>query len=101
MDIAVVGVGCVLTLDEERKKCIESRILLGAVAPIPLRAKRTEEVINGREITDRDTVQAGEVAAEEAKPITDVRGSAELRTEMVKVFVRRGIREALRRIRRQ
>lgn len=96
MDIAVVSVGCVLTFDSNKKKCITSRIVLGAVAPIPLRAKSTEAVINGREITNKEIEEAGEMAKHEAKPITDVRGSAEYRAEMVKVFVRKGIREALR-----
>jgi len=99
MDLAVVGVGCVLTLDSDKKRCIDSRIALGAVAPIPLRAKRTETVIKEKEITEKEVEEAGEVASQEAKPITDVRGSAEYRTEMVKVFVKRSIRETLKRIR--
>lgn len=101
MDIAVVGVGVVLTLDSAKKKCIESRIVLGAVAPVPLRAKRAEAVINGKEITEKEIQEAGEIASQEAKPITDVRGSAEYRVEMVKVFTKRGIREALRLIKSQ
>jgi carbon-monoxide dehydrogenase medium subunit len=96
MDLAIVGVGCVLTLDPGKKKCIDSRIVLGAVAPIPLRAKGAEAVINGKEITEKEIEEAGEVASREAKPITDVRGSAEYRIEMVKVFVRRSIRKVLR-----
>ena len=99
MDLAVVGVGCVLTFDSGKKRCIDSRIVLGAVAPIPLRVKRTEAVIKGKEITEKEIEEAGEVASQEAKPITDVRGSAEYRTEMVKVFVKRSIRETLKRIR--
>lgn len=99
MDLAVVGVGCVLTFGSDKKRCIDSRIALGAVAPIPLRAKRTEAVIKGKEIAEKEIEEAGEVASQEAKPITDVRGSAEYRTEMVKVFVKRGIRETLKRIR--
>jgi len=47
MDLAVVGVGCVLILDGDRKKCADSRIGLGAVGPVPFRAKKAEAVING------------------------------------------------------
>jgi carbon-monoxide dehydrogenase medium subunit len=99
MDIAQVGVGCILILDSDKKKCIDSRITLGAVAPIPLRAKRAEAVIIGKELTEKEIEEAGEVASQEAKPITDLRGSAEHRIEMVKVFVKRGLHEALSLIR--
>jgi len=99
MDTAIVGVGCVLSLDADKKKCIDSRIVLGAVAPIPLRATRAEAVISGKEITDQDIEGAGEEASKEAKPISDVRGSAEYRAEMVKLFVARAVREALGHIR--
>ena len=99
MDIAVVGVGCVLTLDSGKKKCLDSRILLGAVAPIPLRANMAEAAVNGTEVTEREIEEAGERAKQEARPITDIRGSAEHRAERVKVFVRRSLREALRVIR--
>jgi carbon-monoxide dehydrogenase medium subunit len=98
MDLAVVSVGCVLHLDRDKKKCVDSRIVLGAVAPTPLRAKKSEAVLNGGEITEREIEKAGETASQEAVPITDVRGSAEYRTEMVKVFVKQSIREALKMI---
>jgi carbon-monoxide dehydrogenase medium subunit len=77
---------------------VDSRIVLGAVAPTPLRAKKSEAVLNGGEITEREIEKAGETASQEAVPITDVRGSAEYRTEMVKVFVKQSIREALKMI---
>jgi carbon-monoxide dehydrogenase medium subunit len=88
----------VLHLDRDKKKCVDSRIVLGAVAPTPLRAKKSEAVLNGGEITEREIEKAGETASQEAVPITDVRGSAEYRTEMVKVFVKQSIREALKMI---
>ncbi|HBB15506.1 MAG TPA: hypothetical protein DCZ97_00355 [Syntrophus sp. (in: bacteria)] len=99
MDLAVVGVGCVLTLDAEKKRCLNSRIVLGAVSPIPLRVRKAEAMVNGREITEKEIEEAGVVASQEANPITDVRGSAEYRREMVKVFVKTGIREVLNLIR--
>jgi carbon-monoxide dehydrogenase medium subunit len=101
MDLAVVGVGCLLTLDSNKKRCLDSRIVLGAVAPVPLRARRAESVIIGKEVNEREIEEAGELAGQEAKPITDVRGSADYRTEMVKVFVKRGLREVLKLIKSQ
>lgn len=92
MDIAVVGVGTAVTLGPEDGVCDEVRIALGSVAPIPLRARRTEEVLVGRRLTDKVLRQAGEIAAEEARPIDDVRGSAWFRAEIVKVLVRRMVK---------
>lgn len=99
MDLAVVSVGCVLHFDRDKKKCMDSRIVLGAVAPTPLRAGKAEAVLNGREIREEEIEKAGKIASREAVPITDVRGSAEYRTEMVNLIVKRNIREVLRIIR--
>ncbi len=99
MDIAVVSVCCAITFDFDKRRCIDSRVVLGAVAPTPLRARRVESVLNNKEITEMEIEEAMGVAACEARPITDIRASAQYRTEMIKVFVGRGIREASRRIR--
>jgi carbon-monoxide dehydrogenase medium subunit len=65
------------------------RIVLGAVAPTPLRAKRAEEILRGKELTEERIRQAAQVAAREAQPIDDVRSSAWYRREMVEVLTRR------------
>lgn len=89
MDIAVVGAGAQVTLRPGDSVCDDVRIALGSVAPIPLRAHKAEEFLRGRGLTDELLQQAGEIAAEETRPIDDVRGSAWFRTEIVKVLVRR------------
>jgi carbon-monoxide dehydrogenase medium subunit len=98
MDIAVVGVGCVLTCDGKSKKCTDARVVLGAVAPTPMRAKRAESALTGKIITESEIREAASLAGQEARPITDVRGSAQYRREMVKVFTARSICEALKRL---
>jgi len=84
IDIALVGVAVVAYV--ERK---EFRIALGAVAPTPIRARRAEDVLRGKEIHDDLIEKASEVAVEEAKPISDLRGSAGYRKEMIKALTRR------------
>ena len=93
MDLAVAGVSCLLTLDSTRGKCVDCRIALGAVAPTPIRARKAESVLTGGEITEEIIAAAGETAGKETSPISDVRGSAEFRREMVRVFVRKGLGE--------
>ena len=89
MDIAVVGVGLALRVREGR--CEAARVVLGAVAPTPLRARRAEAELAGGPIRPERIEAAARVAAKEAKPIDDVRGSAWYRRRMVEVLVRRGL----------
>jgi CO/xanthine dehydrogenase FAD-binding subunit len=67
----------------------EVRVALGAVAPVPLRAARTEAAMEGKELDARliDTVAA--TARDEVKPISDVRASAWYRQELVHNIVKR------------
>ena len=85
-DLAIVGVAFIAALDGERFRNV--RIVLGAVGPIPMRARNAEELLEGRE-TDQALIEnAAQTASDESRPITDVRASADYRREMVKVFTR-------------
>ncbi len=95
MDCAVVGVAAVVTLEDN--KCQECRIALGAVAPTPLRTRSAEALLRGKPVEPSLREKAGEAAMAEATPITDVRGSAEYRKEMVKVLTRRAVQQAIQR----
>jgi CO/xanthine dehydrogenase FAD-binding subunit len=92
VDISAVCVGAMAVFEGEA--CSEVRICLGAVAPIPLRAKKTEKMLQGQKWTPELIKKAGAQAAREAKPITDVRASAEYRKEMVAVLTWRALEEA-------
>lgn len=98
VDIAAVGVGVMTAFDGEA--CKEAKIALGAVAPIPMRALKAESLIQGKKLTEELIAKAGDKAAEEAKPITDVRASAEWRKQMVAVLTRRALVEAQERARK-
>jgi carbon-monoxide dehydrogenase medium subunit len=93
MDIAIVGVAVfVKPAVASGKQAVmgeDVRIVLGAVAPTPMRAKQAEEILRGKELTEERIREAARLAAGEAKPIDDVRGSAWYRREMVEVLTRR------------
>ncbi|MDA1096562.1 MAG: xanthine dehydrogenase family protein subunit M [Chloroflexi bacterium] len=90
MDIAVVGVGVALTLGDDAR--IEKvGITLASVAPTPIRAAGAEDVLRGQALTASLIREAGERAVASASPISDVRGSAEYRRELVKVLTRRAV----------
>jgi carbon-monoxide dehydrogenase medium subunit len=92
MDLAYVGVAVSLLYDG--KICHEARIALGAVAPIPMRARQAEAVLLNRILDDKIAEQAGEIASNECRPISDVRASAAYRKEMVRVNTGRAILNA-------
>lgn len=91
MDLAVVGVATFLKLDREKRFCEEARIVLGAVAPTPMRAKKTENFLTGKEINETTADEAGKIASDESKPISDVRASKEYRKTLVHVLTKRGL----------
>jgi len=92
VDIAAVCVGAMVVMDG--RVCKEARVALGAVAPIPLRAKKTERLLQGKELTPEWLKSAGVQASKEAKPISDVRASAWYRRQMVQVLTKRALEEA-------
>jgi aerobic carbon-monoxide dehydrogenase medium subunit len=94
MELATVGVAVSLTL--ERNTCRDIFIGLGAVAPTPIRARRAEDLLRGKMLNQHTIEDAAEEAARESRPISNVRGSADYRREMVRVLTRRAIEEALR-----
>jgi aerobic carbon-monoxide dehydrogenase medium subunit len=95
MDIAVVCAAAVLNL--ANGTCQDVRISLGAVGPTPMRAVRAESTLRGQSLTEQLIAEASHLAAQEARPIDDVRSSAEYRREMVDVLTRRGLTRALER----
>jgi carbon-monoxide dehydrogenase medium subunit len=98
MDIAVVGVAVLLTLG--RGDRIErARVALGAVAPTPMRARRAEAILEGDTAGTAAFAQAAEMAATEASPVSDQRGSAGLRRYLVQVMTERCLKEAAERAR--
>jgi carbon-monoxide dehydrogenase medium subunit len=97
MDIAVAGVGAFVQLSADGRRCERARISLAAVAPTPVRARQAEEFLTGQTADETVLAQAGELAARAAKPISDVRGSAAYRIELVKVLTRRSLSTALER----
>lgn len=99
LDLSIVGVAVYLRLDENRGVCKEARIALGAVAPTPIRAPDAERLLINKEINDVLAREAGKVASQESRPISDIRATEEYRRDMVRVLTQRGIMEAFKRIR--
>lgn len=93
MDLSVVSVAIRLCLHEGI--CREGRIVLGAVAPVPMRAIDAEKQLTEKPLTPEIISQVASVARDESKPIDDTKGSAWYRRQMVEVLVRRGINSVI------
>jgi len=97
MDIAVVGAGASVLLDKDGKHFLSARIALGAVAPTPLLASAAGAFLAGKAVTHENIKEAASMAQAIAKPITDLRGTAEHRKHLVAVLVERTLDKATER----
>jgi carbon-monoxide dehydrogenase medium subunit len=95
-DMALVGVATFVVLDsKDRKLCQDVRIVMGSVGPRPMRSTKAEDLMRGQKVDDRVMEKVAKAASEDAEPISDIHGSEEYKKEMVKVLVRRTLKEAI------
>lgn len=98
MEIAVVGAAALLALDGGGR-VVEGRVALTSVAPVCLRVPEAERLLAGADATEETFAAAAAAAGLAAKPIDDVRASAEYRRAMVSVIARRALERAHERAR--
>ena len=91
-------VNCAVKITVSDRMCEDIRIVLGAVAAGPIRAKNAERAIRAKIIGGDVIEAAAQKVAEDIAPITDVRSTSVYRTEVSKVLVRRLIKLAAERI---
>ena len=96
--ITVTGVAVALSVADGA--CTRARIALASVAPVVLRAKRAEAVLEGRALTPALIDEAAEAAAETCTPIDDIRASAGYRRHTVEALTRRLVTQAWDRLAR-
>jgi carbon-monoxide dehydrogenase medium subunit len=93
-EISIVSVAAFVALTPAGRRIKEAKIALGAVAPKPIRCPRAEELLAGAYPGEEAFADAGRAAARAAKPISDHRGSARYRRQMVGVLTRRALAAA-------
>ena len=92
--LSVAGsVGCEGGEDWDSAAVTHAAVALGAVAPTVVRATEAEEFLVGRRLTEETVVEAARLAATRARPIDDLRGSADYRAAMVETLVARLLRQ--------
>jgi CO/xanthine dehydrogenase FAD-binding subunit len=91
-DISIVN--AVTTLIIQDGIITTARLVMGAVAPVPLRAVQAEEVLTGQRPTEATFQRAAELVRDEVRPISDHRASADYRRRMSGVAAIRALRQA-------
>jgi aerobic carbon-monoxide dehydrogenase medium subunit len=91
-DFATVAVGVHVSFSDGAVG--RAGIALTGVGPRNLRARAAEEALSGKTLDDEAIGEAGRLAAEAAEPRDDMRGSADYKRNVVRVFVERGLRKA-------
>lgn len=112
-DLAVVGVAVLVTLagdanssgvkygniDIPNIHLLDIKIALGAVAPVPMRARKAESILKNRQMSEKLLEDACQAASDESSPINDARSSADYRKKMVKILTKDAIMQAIERAR--
>lgn len=99
MDIAEAGAGAAVTLDEGGRRFASARVALAAVAPTPLFAEEAGAFLAGKDVTAENIREAARIAQAAARPISDLRGSAEHRRQLCRVLTGRALEKAIERAR--
>ena len=99
MELPILSVAVLISLDDDMQTCTEARIGLGVVAPTPMRAKNAEAILKGKKVDDEILKKAGKAAAQECKARDSIRGKAWYRRDMVELFVQRMAIVAMKRAR--
>ncbi len=90
----IVSVAVSITMDDDSIQCKEVRIVLGAAASTPLRAKEAEQMLTGKKINTKLLEEAGKKASEECDPVSDIHATETYRRLLIKALTKKMVRKA-------
>ncbi|MBW1996743.1 MAG: xanthine dehydrogenase family protein subunit M [Deltaproteobacteria bacterium] len=93
-DQGIVSVAASITLDDDGASCKDARIVLGAAAAAPKRAKEAELLLVGHKLDDGLLNQVGKKASEEAEPVADIYASEAYRRHLVRALTKKMVKRA-------
>jgi carbon-monoxide dehydrogenase medium subunit len=92
-DWPALGMAVSLRMDGGTVK--DSRLVVSAATDRPIRLAGAEKLLNGRKADEAVLKQAGEAAAAEVAIESDLHGSADYKKQLLRVYLRRAVHEAL------
>jgi carbon-monoxide dehydrogenase medium subunit len=122
LDLPILGVSVLLSLDKNRVTCSDMlrtaspistilhkmeedgiicrdvRIALGVAAPTPMRALKAEALLKGKKLSDELLEEVANTASQEAQPRDSIRGEAWYRKDMIRVLVKRMAMKSIERV---
>ena len=96
MDIATLGVSCLVKLSGDKKVVEDAALAFGVAGPVPMRATSAEAAVRGLPVEQAVTA-IGKAALEDVHPRTSWRASKEFRIQLVEELSGRALAEAARR----
>ncbi|WZL73864.1 xanthine dehydrogenase family protein subunit M [Clostridiaceae bacterium 35-E11] len=94
MEIDLASVAANITLAADGETIKDAKVVMGSVYFKPLVSQMIPDLLQGKKLTEDLLVNVGKAAQDEAKPISDVRASAEYRREVIDALARRIVKEA-------
>ena len=95
MDIATLGVSCLVKLSADKQTAETVKLAFGVAGPVPMRAPAAEAAVSGLPIEEA-IGQIGKAALQDVNPRTSWRASREFRLQLVEELSGRALREAAR-----
>ncbi len=92
-DQGIVGVAAMTEVDPAGT-CKDARIILSNAGVTPIRAKSAEKILLGKKMSESLLAKAGEAAAGDADPVSDIHASEEFRRHLIGVMTKRMVRQA-------
>lgn len=89
MEIDCANMTVKITLEDDKKTIKDAKLVMGSVAPKPLVSEKAPELLIGKALDEELIQKVAEAAQSEAKPISDIRASAEYRRDVIGALARR------------
>jgi carbon-monoxide dehydrogenase medium subunit len=88
------ALGVAVSFDADGQTILAPRVVVSAATEKAIRLRAAEDVLTGAAVDGNVLARAGDAAADEAETVSDVRGSAPYKRELLRVYVRRAVRQA-------
>lgn len=95
-DMATLGVACMLQMEGD--KCVDAKIALASAGPTPMRTKKAEALMVGKNMNEELIEAVGLAVSEESRPRDSFRGTAALKREDVRLLAKVAVKQAMEQI---